>query len=53
MRKPLTIRILAALDRKAWLALGVFLAFALVAVPVLHLVVPPESAFHSPPTPSR
>jgi urea transport system permease protein len=46
MRKPLTIRVLAALDRKGWLALGVFLAFTLVAVPVMHLAVPPESAFH-------
>ena len=46
MRKPLTIRILASLDSKSWLALGVFLAFTLVAVPVMHLAVPPESVFH-------
>jgi len=46
MRKPLTIRILASLDSKSWLALGVFLAFTLVVVPVMHLAVPPESVFH-------
>lgn len=46
MRKPLIIRILSALDRKAWLALGIFLALALVAVPALHLLVPESSPFH-------
>ncbi len=45
-RVPLTLRVFAALDRKAWIALGIFLALALVAVPLLHLAVPPESAFH-------
>ena len=37
MRKPLTLRILSSLDSKGWLALGVFLALALVLVPLLHL----------------
>ena len=37
MRKPLIIRILSALDRKAWLALGIFLALALVAARLLSL----------------
>ncbi len=46
MRKPLTVRILSALDSKQWLALGIFLALALIAVPILHLVVPEESPFH-------
>ena len=46
MRKPLTLRILSALDKKSWLALGVFLALALVVVPVLHLSFPEDSAFH-------
>ncbi len=46
MRKPLTLRILSALDRKSWLALGVFLALALVVVPVLHLGFPEDSALH-------
>lgn len=44
MRKPLIIRILSALDRKARLALGIFLALALVAVPALHLLVPERTA---------
>ncbi len=46
MRKPLIVRILSALDTKAWIALAAFLALALVAVPVLHLAVPEDSAFH-------
>jgi len=45
-RVPLTLRVFAALDRKAWIALGVFLALALIVVPVLNLAVPPDSAFH-------
>jgi urea transport system permease protein len=45
-RVPLTLRVFAALDRKAWIALGIFLAITLIAVPVLHLAVPPESIFH-------
>ncbi|WP_298399466.1 urea ABC transporter permease subunit UrtC [uncultured Azonexus sp.] len=45
-RVPLTLRVFAALDRKAWIALGVFLALALVVVPVLHLAVPQDSVFH-------
>ena len=46
MYKPLTLRVLSALDIKGWLALGVFLALALVVVPVLNLAVPEESTFH-------
>ena len=46
MRKPLTVRILSALDSKQWLALGIFLALALIAVPILHLMVPESSPFH-------
>jgi urea transport system permease protein len=46
MRKPLTLRVLSSLDGKAWLALGAFLVLALVVVPVLHLAVPEDSAFH-------
>ncbi|HNE17476.1 MAG TPA: urea ABC transporter permease subunit UrtC [Rhodocyclaceae bacterium] len=46
MHKPLTLRILAALDAKGWLALGLFLAVTLVLVPVLHLTVSPDSPFH-------
>jgi urea transport system permease protein len=46
MRKPLTIRLLSALDRKSWLATGLFLGLALLVVPFLHLAVPADSAFH-------
>ena len=46
MRKPLTLRVLSALDSKSWLALGIFLALALILVPVLNLAVPEDSAFH-------
>jgi urea transport system permease protein len=46
MRKPLTLRVLSALDRKSWLALGGFLALALVVVPFLHLNFPEGSALH-------
>ncbi len=54
MRKPLTVRILSSLDSKSWLALGVFLAFALIAVPV-HASGRPagERPSTSPPTSSR
>ena len=45
-RVPLTLRFFAALDRKAWIALGIFLALALIVVPVLNLAVPPDSVFH-------
>ena len=46
MHRPLTIRIITSLNSKGWLALGVFLALALVVVPVLHLNFPEDSAFH-------
>ncbi|MBU3695847.1 urea ABC transporter permease subunit UrtC [Dechloromonas sp.] len=46
MRKPLIVRILSGLDTPAWIALVVFLVLSLVAVPVLHLMVPEDSAFH-------
>ncbi len=46
MRKPLVVRILSALDSRAWIALAAFLGVALVAVPVLHLAVPEDSALH-------
>ena len=46
MHGPLTIRIITSLNRKGRLALGVFLALALVVVPVLHLNFPEDSAFH-------
>lgn len=45
MRKPLTLRILSALDSKQWLALGVFLALTLIVIPTLHLALPENSPF--------
>lgn len=45
-RTPFVLRLLSSLGGKQWLALAVFLALALVAVPVLHLAVPEDSAFH-------
>ncbi|MBS1157857.1 MAG: amino acid/amide transporter rane protein 2, family [Proteobacteria bacterium] len=46
MRPSLTLRLLAALDKKSWLALGVFLALSLIVVPLLHLAVGEDSAFY-------
>ena len=45
-RRPLTLRLFSALDGKAWLALAVFLLVTLLVVPVLHLALPEDSAFH-------
>ena len=46
MRKPLIVRILSALDTRAWIALAVFLGLALAVVPALHLALPEDSPFH-------
>ncbi|RFA26411.1 urea ABC transporter permease subunit UrtC [Alkalilimnicola ehrlichii] len=48
MRTPLVIRFLALHGRRGWIAIGLLLTLALVVVPVLNLVVPPESSFHIP-----
>jgi urea transport system permease protein len=45
-RTPLTIRLGSAMTRTQWIALGAFLALALVAVPVLNLAVPEDNPFH-------
>ncbi|QWT45754.1 urea ABC transporter permease subunit UrtC [Azospira inquinata] len=45
-RQPLTVRYLAGLGPKGWLALGLFLTLTLVLVPVLHLAVPEASPLH-------
>lgn len=45
-RQPLTVRYLAGLGPKGWLALGLFLVLTLVLVPVLHLAVPEASPLH-------
>lgn len=46
MRTPVTFRFLAALDGAQRTGLVVFLAIALIVVPALHLMLPPENAFH-------
>ncbi|MDX9994593.1 MAG: urea ABC transporter permease subunit UrtC [Rhodocyclaceae bacterium] len=46
MRTPLTIRFLQATPKSGWIALAVFAALTFIALPVLHLAVPPESPFH-------
>jgi len=46
MREPFIFRFFAALDGKSRITLGVFLAVTLIAIPALHLMLPPESAFH-------
>jgi urea transport system permease protein len=45
-RTPFTIRLCSAMTRTQWIALGAFLAVALVAVPVLNLAVPEDNPFH-------
>ncbi|WP_153109849.1 urea ABC transporter permease subunit UrtC [Propionivibrio limicola] len=46
MHTPFTLRFLSSIDRKSGIALAVFLAVALLAVPLLHSAFPPESLFH-------
>jgi urea transport system permease protein len=46
MREPFLFRLISALDARERLGLAAFLAAALVLVPVLHLALPPENAFH-------
>ncbi|GGP25833.1 urea ABC transporter permease subunit UrtC [Silvimonas amylolytica] len=46
MRTSYTERTARLLGPKGWTALGVFLAIMLIAMPVLHLMVPPGSPLH-------
>jgi urea transport system permease protein len=46
MRTPLTVRFLQATPKSGWIALAIFAALTFVALPVLHLAVPPDSPFH-------
>ncbi|RTL55165.1 MAG: urea ABC transporter permease subunit UrtC [Rhodocyclaceae bacterium] len=46
VRPPFLLRLLQATTRQGWLALGVFLAIAVVLLPTLHLLVPEGSPFH-------
>ena len=45
-RQPFIVRLACAFGVRGWQMAGLFLAFALIAVPVMHLVVPPESPLH-------
>ena len=46
MRTPFTIRVLSAMPRAGWVALGLFAALTLIVMPALHLLVPESSPFH-------
>ena len=46
MREPLIFRMLSALDARTRIGVAGFLAAALLLVPVLHLALPADSAFH-------
>ncbi len=46
MRKPLIIRILTAMPKSGWIALGAFAFVALVLLPALHLLVPEGNPLH-------
>ncbi|MBI5785054.1 MAG: urea ABC transporter permease subunit UrtC, partial [Rhodocyclales bacterium] len=46
MRTPLIIRFLTAMPKTGWLALGAFAFVALVLLPALHLLVPPDNPLH-------
>ncbi len=46
MRTPLIVRLGRSFDARSWLLVGLFAAFALVAVPIMHLVLPPENPLY-------
>ena len=46
MRTPLIVRLGRSFDARSWLLVGLFAAFALVAVPIMHLALPPENPLH-------
>jgi urea transport system permease protein len=46
MRTPLTLRLLDAMPRVGWIAMGAFAAVTLLLLPALHLLLPPEHALH-------
>ncbi|EXI83772.1 MAG: leucine/isoleucine/valine transporter permease subunit [Candidatus Accumulibacter regalis] len=45
-RTPFIVRLGRSLDARSWLLIGLFAAFALVAVPVMHLLLPPGNPLH-------
>ena len=46
MRTPLLVRLGRSFDARSWQLLGLFAAFALIAVPIMHLLLPPEHPLH-------
>jgi urea transport system permease protein len=46
MRTPLIVRLGRSFDARGWLLVGLFAAFALVAVPIMHLALSPENPLH-------
>lgn len=46
MRTPFTLRLLNAMPRAGWIAMGVFAAVTLLLLPALHLFVPPDHPLH-------
>jgi urea transport system permease protein len=47
MRTPFVLRFLGSLDRRGWLALGLFALATLVLLPAAHLLLPPDNPFHA------
>ncbi len=47
-RTPFIIRFLTATPKSGWIALAAFAALTLVALPALHLLLPPGASFHVP-----
>ena len=45
-RTPLIVRIGQSFDRRSWQMAGLFAAFALLAVPIMHLALPHENPLH-------
>ena len=46
MRTPFIVRLGRSFDARSWQMVGLFAAFALVAVPVMHLLLPPENPLY-------
>jgi len=45
-RTPFIVRLGRSFDARSWLLVGLFAAFALLAVPVMHLLLPAENPLH-------
>jgi hypothetical protein len=45
-RTPFIVRLGSSFDARSWRLIGLFAAFALIAVPVMHLVLPADHPLH-------